>query len=58
MDTTEKPVAGKERALTRKTGRPVRDALVDPRTWRAALGVLEFVSRLIKLGAKIWDMFG
>lgn len=58
MDTTEEPVAGKERTLTRKTGHPIWDGLLNPRTWRAALAVLEFVSKLIKLGAKIWDMFG
>lgn len=58
MDTVEEPAVGKERTLTRKTGHPIRDALLNPRTWRAALAALEFVSKLIKLGAKIWDMFG
>lgn len=48
--------AVKKRAKDSRSRSPIRDALLKPTTWKAALLALDFFLKLVRAGAKIWDM--
>ncbi len=51
------PSAEKKRARSRRSKNFIRDVLLKPMTWKAAMMVLDFVLKLVRVGAKIWEMF-
>lgn len=58
MDTHPLPSAEKKRARTRPSKKPIWDILLRPTTWKAAMTALDFGLKLVRVCAKIWDMFG
>lgn len=56
MGTIPSPDVGKKRAKTSRRGRPIRDALLKPTTWKAAAAALDFILKAVRVGAKVWDM--
>ena len=57
MDTTPLPDAGEKRARTGRWKRFIRDVLLKPTTWKAATAALDFGLKLVRVGAKVWEMF-
>lgn len=57
MGNIPSPSAEKKRTKTSGKEHPIRDALLKPRTWKAAAAALDFILKVVRLGAKIWDMF-
>ena len=51
------PSAEKKRTKTSEGDHPIKDALLKPETWKAAMAGLEFILKLVRVGAKVWDMF-
>jgi hypothetical protein len=51
-----RPDAVKKRAKDSGGRSPILGALLKPTTWKAALLALDFVLKLVRVGAKIWDM--
>jgi hypothetical protein len=50
--------AEKKRARSRGGKRLIRDVLLTPTTWKAASMALDVVLKIVRVGAKIWEMFG
>jgi hypothetical protein len=50
------PNAEKKRARSSGSRRPIREALLKPTTWRAAILALEFFLKLGRVVAKVWDI--
>jgi len=57
IDLVDLPDAGKKQKK-RKRRRSVRSFLLNPRTWKAAITLLGFALRLVRLVAKIGELFG
>ena len=57
MDTTPLPDAEKKRTTTGGWKRFVRDVLLKPTTWKAAAAALDFGLKLVRVGAKVWELF-
>ncbi len=57
MDTPL-PDAGEKRARAGRWKRFVRDVLLRPTTWRAAAAALDFGLKLVRVGAKVWELLG
>lgn len=56
MGNIPSPSAEKKRAKTSRRRHPIWDALLKPTTWKAAAAALDFVLKVVRVGAKIWDM--
>lgn len=55
---TNLPDVEKEQVQERKSRRSVKSVLLDPRTWKVAVSVLDFGLKFVKLIAKVWDILG
>lgn len=51
------PDVEKKRAKSRGYRTFIRDVLLKPTTWNAAIAALDFGLKLVRVGAKVWDMF-
>lgn len=51
------PDAEKKRAKTSVSKRPIRDALLKPKTWRTALAILRSILKIFQVAAKIGELF-
>lgn len=52
------PDAEKKRARNSRSNSSIKEALLRPKTWKIALSILEVILKMVRVGAKIWDMFG
>lgn len=57
MDTNPLPNAEKKRTKNNECSNPTKGVLLKPTTWKAAIAALDFVLKLVRVGAKIWEMF-
>ncbi len=51
------PDAEKKRTKSSRKKRPLREMLLRPRTWTSMLAILRAIYGIIRLGAKILEMF-
>jgi len=51
------PNVEKKRASSSGSKHPIRDVLLKPTTWRAAMTALDFFLKLASVVAKVWDKF-
>jgi len=57
MGTTPLPKAEKKRAEDSRGKHPIRDALLKPKTWKSMLLIFRAIYGMIRIGAKILEMF-
>ena len=51
------PAAEKKRAKTSVSKRPIRDALLKPKTWKSALAILRTILKIVHVVAKFGELF-
>ena len=56
MGTIPSPSAEKRRTKTSRRGHPIRDVLLRPKTWKAAVAALDFILKAVRVGVKVWEM--
>ncbi len=57
MGSLPVPDAEKERAENSRKVHPIKDALLRPKTWTTMLAILRAIYGIIRVGAKIGEMF-
>lgn len=57
METNSSPSAEKKHTKASRRRHPVQDVLLRPKTWKAAIAVLEFSSKVVSVGKEIWEMW-